>query len=196
VVGGEDFRPPILHLSFPQALAANLLSTSFVYSSLVAKTAAFATAYDEVARQKNSFDNDRTLPMLLADAGGLMYSTIPTAVIRRHSGQDQNRAEFMIRGHAAIMVETTRWLQRRWPGPCQEASKLFNVAVDRIGERQWRQISRAIGEPLRTTLVDELGFRLWRPPLSLAERLKRLIPPKLRARLGERRRALTRSLRS
>jgi len=196
VAGGEDFRPPILHLRFPQALAANLLSTSFLYSSLVAKTAVFSSAYDEVVRQKNSFDNDRMLPMLLADPGGLMYSTIPTAVIRRHPGQDQNSAEFMNRGPAVIMAETTRWIERRWPQQCREAAAVFNAAADRIGERRWRQISASVWEPLRSMLVEELGFRLWRPPLSLGERLKRLIPKEMRARLGERRRALARSLKS
>ncbi len=196
VAGGEDFRPPILQLGFPQSLVANLLSTSFVYSSLVTKTALFARAYDEVARQQNSFDNDRMLPMLLADPGGLVYSTIPTVVIRRHPAQDQNSVAFMNRGHAVIMAETTRWLMNRWPGQCQEAASLFNAAVDRIGEKRWREISAAIDEPLRTTLVDAAGFRLWRPRPSLAERLKRLMPATLRARIGERRRALARALRS
>jgi glycosyltransferase involved in cell wall biosynthesis len=180
---GKDFRPPILRMNFIQVLVANMLATSFHYSTLVAQTGAYRSAMMTVFNSGNAFDNDRMTPVLLADPGGLAYSTIPTAIIRRHGEQDSKRECHAVPGHYNTMAETSRWIQRRWPTQCHEAARSFNEAVQGIGEEQLRLVSGEAGEPFRSCLAEELGFNVWRPQLPLLERIKRRLPVAVRSSL-------------
>jgi len=188
--GGEDFRPQVLRLSFVQSLVANLPNFTFHYSSLVARTSAFKAAIELMVEQKNFFDNDRVVSLLLADPGGLICSTIPTVMIRCHPEQEARSPVHAIKGVGSIMADTTRWIQRRWPEQCQEAAASFNATVDRISADQWREISKDVYEPLLSTVIDEIGFRLWRPPVPSIEKYKRLMPAGMRGVLRRCRRSL------
>ena len=183
IAGGKDFRPPVLHMSLVQVLVANLLATTFHYSTLVARSGAFRSSMLTVCDSGNNFDTDRMAPALLADPAGIVYSTIPTAIIRRHSEQDSMAAEFAEIGQFKIMTETSRWLQRRWPRQCQDAAVYFNASVQDIGEEKRRLVSGGTHEPLLSYLIDELGFNLSRPPVPMMERFKRRLPDSVRAGL-------------
>ena len=183
IAGGKDFRPPVLHMSLVQVLVANLLATTFHYSTLVARSGAFRSSMLTVCDSGNNFDTDRMAPALLADPAGIVYSTIPTAIIRRHSEQDSMAAEFAEIGQFKIMTETSRWLQRRWPRQCQDAAVYFNASVQDIGEEKRRLVTGGTHEPLLSYLIDELGFNLSRPPVPMMERFKRRLPDSVRAGL-------------
>lgn len=183
IAGGKDFRPPVLHLSFVQVLVANLLATTFHYSTLVARSASYRSSILTVCDTGNNFDTDRMAPALLADPAGIVYSTIPTAVIRRHAEQDSMAAEFAEVGQFKIMTETSRWIQRRWPRECHEAAIYFNAAVQDIGEEKRRLVSGGTHEPLLSYLVDEVGFNLSKPPVPTMERFKRKLPVGFRTTL-------------
>lgn len=179
---GKDFRPPVLVLDFVQVLIASLLSTSFHYSTVVARTESFRSAMRECCDSGNTFDTDRMCPVLLADPAGIVYSTRPTAVVRRHSEQDSRTAAHMKHGDQ-IMVETTRWIQRRWPRQCREAAIYFNTAVQDIGEEKLRLVTGQGGDPLRTCLAEELGFSMWMPAVPMMERFKQRLPTSVRTML-------------
>jgi glycosyltransferase involved in cell wall biosynthesis len=178
---GKDFRPSVLVLDFVQVLVANLLSTSFHYSTLVARTDSFRSTIGVVCDSGNAYDNDRMSPVLLADPSGLIYSTIPTAVIRRHSAQDSVSDAHLRRDE--IVVETTRWMQRRWPSQCQEAARYFNAAVQDIGEEKLRLVTGAGADLLRSFLAQEIGFTMWMEPETRVSRLKKRLPVGVKAAL-------------
>jgi len=186
VAAGKDFRPPVLFLKFVQVLIANLLATSFHYSTMVARTNSFRPAMLSMCDVGNAFDNDRMTPVLLADPAGLAYSTIPTAIIRRHLEQDSNQDAYAPLNAYQIMTDTSRWIQQRWPRQCQDAALYFNAAVQGIGEEKLRSVSGEAAEPLRSYLADELGFNVWRPPVVKRSKLR--LPVSVGVRLRDWRR--------
>jgi hypothetical protein len=195
VASGCDFEDkPLIHLSFRQALVANLLTTSFHYSTLVAHTDSFAAAIRTALAAGNDFDNDRMVPMCLAEPEGLAYSTVALVAVRNHATQDQRSQRFNKRWH--IMAETTRWLKSNWPVECTEAADLFNSQSRHLNPETLRTL-RNLPEPLLSTLVEEIGFKGLKT--SVAERClmfaKMWIPPVLRPACSYLRQACSAKLR-
>jgi hypothetical protein len=82
-----------------------------------------------------------------------------------------------------IVVETTRWMQRRWPSQCQEAARYFNAAVQDIGEEKLRLVTGAGADLLRSFLAQEIGFTMWMEPETRVSRLKKRLPVGVKAAL-------------
>lgn len=181
VANGCAFDKQVFHLSFPRAMMANLLMTSFHYSTLVCRTTAYKEAVRVALATENSFDNDRMVPMLLGYPEGLVYSTMPLVAVRYHG--DQHWREFS-QQTVSIMAETTRWNQRRWPAECAEAAAIFNATADVLSADVLQRLSQP--EPLLSTLVNEVGFHRLKP--SFGNRcmmlMKSVTPPFMRPLLG------------
>jgi glycosyltransferase involved in cell wall biosynthesis len=94
IATGADFSKPVLGMDVAGVIAANLLEATFHYSTLVARTPALQFAMTEMLKTNNPFDNDRVVPIFLAEKGNVVFRTKPSAWIRFHPHQDSERADY------------------------------------------------------------------------------------------------------
>jgi len=149
-----------------------LFDATFHYSTLVGRSKPVRDAIFRVVEAGNAYDNDRTFPVFLSAHGSIAYLVQPDVFVRLHSGQDCLRPEYDERGWA-IKSETTRWLLKTDPANGAAAALRFNELAKMMDIQHLAALSRTIGEPLRTTLIQECGFDL--VPSAVESKTKGLV---------------------
>ncbi|HEY3855112.1 MAG TPA: glycosyltransferase family A protein [Verrucomicrobiae bacterium] len=178
VASGCDFQQKALHLDLIGVLMACMLDATFHFSTMVGRSAAVREAFLEVVSTKNEFDCDRTFPVFLAKLGGIDFVTKPSAFIRLHPAQETQRYVRSV-DCMAWKTETTRWMVSRWPHEAREAADRFNREINSMSPVLRKKLSNLTAEPLKSLLIDNCGFHLYRetPLKNLRWALRQVAPP-------------------
>jgi hypothetical protein len=158
----RDFRHPVKLLDDVGITLACLLDSTFHYSSLVGRTQAIRDSNAQVVTTENLYDNDRYYPIVLSSYGRIGYIVRPNVFIRQHAMQDSQRPEFFAKTWER-KCDTTRWLLKKEPRRVAQAAARFNKAMEQVPAECVSQLWDSIGEPQRTTLIEECGLRAASP---------------------------------
>jgi hypothetical protein len=154
-----DFSKPVLLLDDVAVFLSCLLDASFHYSTLVGRSDAVWAAYTRLVATGNPFDTDRTFPIFLGAHGRVAYLTKPSAMIRRHAGQAFKRPEYKYKSWQ-LKSETTKWLLQTERAKVFQAAARFNSIAKRVPPGLFAEMCDVIGEPQRSTLIEDCGFDL------------------------------------
>jgi hypothetical protein len=171
-----DFSPPLLVLDQVSVLLACLLESTFHYSTLVGRRDAVWESYLKMVALENSWDNERTFPVLLGAFGEIGYLTRHSVLVRNHPAQEGFDPEFAAKGFGEMRIKTTRWLAQLDPRNTALAVEKFNrnlAGLRALGTRPdfVSYISGQIGEPQKGVLIKEFGLQLTPTPVPV------VIPP-------------------
>jgi hypothetical protein len=165
-------------MALPQVLTANLLTTAFHISTLVARQSAIRSVLSAVANG-NPFDIDRHLACLLATQGPTIYLPSPSIGVAAHGGRE------------SVNLGRTKQAEEWWKRTTREIigiAKTTNVDLPTEFETLLREAAddmptllghayfdgtRAIQDELRMPA----SFHTAANRLRLALRLRRYLPP-------------------
>jgi hypothetical protein len=182
-----QYAPDALEVSvaFPQVLLANLLTTAFHISTLVARHSAIRTVLPAVANG-NPFDIDRHLACLLATQGQTIYLPAPSIGVAAHGGRE------------SVNLGRTKQAEEWWQRTTREIiglAKTANIDLAAEFETLLREAAENVPTLLGHAYFDgtraiqgdlpmPASFDAAANRLRLALRLRRYLPPAALKLLG------------
>jgi hypothetical protein len=158
-----------------------ILNAGLHYSSLVGRTEEVGNAFSRNATLLNSFDNDRTYPLILSELGDIAYNTDTSVFVRQHPFRHAwSEPHMQLRGaHMLMAAKTTLWLREHYPQLVVDGADRLNQRLKSVSSQErellLRDVRQCCDGPQLKVLLYECGIDLDQNP-EIQASLARYLP--------------------